>query len=121
MGKLDRKYCRLVEACLRKIEEEMERLYWNMNQRELDSPFRNTGAEYKDGTFYVSAYKWTDDDDEDEYIAPNFIYKGLKVWWYKNLGRDLHAECDKEITVGFLAEMIEDCFKSMREQIGEPE
>ena len=43
------------------IKNELDRLYWNKNQKEMDSPFENTGETYKNKTFKVCAYKWNED------------------------------------------------------------
>ena len=62
----------LVQAVLGRIQEEMERLYWNANHKELESPFLNTGNSYKDDVFEVNAYYWG--DDENIMTRPNFKY-----------------------------------------------
>ena len=110
-------YDEIVEAVLQKIEDEMCRLYWNANQKELSSPFRNTGESYGNGTFVVRAYYWG--DDEVEIHKPNFEYKGFKVYWYKYLGRGLSWECDEELTLAYLDTMMNDCIKSLQHDFKE--
>ena len=43
---LNQKQTALVDAILSKIETELERVYWNIYQKEMESPFRNTGTTY---------------------------------------------------------------------------
>ena len=102
----------LVEAALVLIDGEMRRTYWNKKQRELNSPFSNTGSSYSNPTFTVRAYEW----DEEAEWKPNFEYKGLKVEWYKYLGRGMIVECDHEITARFLADMLNDCIQSLEKE-----
>lgn len=104
----------LIRATLAEIEYEMERLYWNKNQKEMNSPFRNTGTEYANDTFQVRAYKWGDDDETD---TPNFIYKDLKIWWYKHFRRGIEwvykGERHADIPSEFFAKMLDECLQSM--------
>lgn len=104
----------LIVAVLREIEREMERLYWNKHQKELNSPFSNTSEKYENKTFKVKAYDWNDDN-----IEPNFEYKGLRVWWYKHLGRADFAELDDELSLDYLCNMLDDCIKSLKKYYGE--
>lgn len=53
MVRLDRKYIHLIRAVLDKIRKELDRLYWNKYQEEMDNPFDNTGGEYVNSTFQV--------------------------------------------------------------------
>jgi len=79
----DSKWDTLMNAVLRKIRSELDRLYWNKYQREMHSPFDNTGAEYSNESFSVRAYNWNDDDEE----LPNFEWGPIRVYWYKREGR----------------------------------
>lgn len=101
-------YILLIESCLRKLKAEYERLYWNKNQSEPDSPFDNTGAVYSNDTFSVKAYDWSEKGNAD----PNFEYEGLKVWWYKYCTRGLTYK--GIVTADFLQKMLKDCIESMR-------
>lgn len=107
------KYTAVVIACLDQIRKEMDRLYWNRYQIEMDSPFENTGNTYRNDVFQVKAYYWGNNGEMIK--GPNFSYRGLEVRWYKHLHRDSYILCDKEITLDFLAEMIDECINSMRE------
>lgn len=104
----------LLKATLAEIEYQMERLYWNRYQSEMQSPFQNTGTEYSNDTFRATAYRWDDDEEKD---TSNFVYKDLKVWWYKHFRRGMEWVYNGErhgiIPSEFLTEMLEECIKSM--------
>lgn len=102
----------LIESILDKIENEMARMYWNRHQQEMPaSPFRNSGGKYENNIFSVRAYDW------DGNYEPNFEYKELKVWWYKNSHRALSWEYNHEKNVlppsYFLEDMLYDCITSV--------
>lgn len=102
----------LIRATLAEIEYEMERLYWNKNQEEMASPFRNTGGEYANNIFQVRAYDWNEETD-----SANFVYKDLKIWWYKYFRRGIEwvykGERHADIPSNFLATMLNECFESI--------
>lgn len=79
-----------VIALLERIESIIENIYWNENQEEWDSAFRNTGNEYILGDLIIKAYNWND-DCEQQY---NFKYKDIEISWYKYLGRDTTINLD---------------------------
>lgn len=85
----------------------MERLYWNTYQKEMDSPFENTGTSYSNDVFKVKAYNWNDDSQ------PNFVYKGLEIYWYKHMLRGMVIKSKDKLTFKFLSKMIRDCMNSM--------
>ena len=103
----------LIQAVLNRIENEMARLYWNNNQKDILSPFGNYGTEYSNDVFTVRAYNWNEDNDN----LPNFEYKNFKVWWYKHSMRGLNWEynCGKNVLpqAQFFTNMLEDCINSM--------
>ena len=113
----------LIQAVLGKIEKEMERLYWNANQQEMESPFLNTGNSYKDDVFEVHAYYWGNDENLME--RPNFKYGDFECWWYKHYCRgfswSFRGRSNVDISASFLEQMLEDCFGSMRKFYGEVE
>ena len=118
MVRLDRKYIHLIRAALDKIRKELDRLYWNKYQEEMDNPFDNTGGEYVNSTFQVHAYYWG--DDEDLIVRPNFEYKDLWIYWYKHSNRDTRAfYISEDISSDYLANMLDECIKSMRKDFGE--
>ena len=119
MEKVDSKYIPLLTAVLDKIRHEMDRLYWNKHQKVMDSPFDNTGTEYVNSTFQVYAYYWGDDELINR---PNFQYKDLAVFWYKHSNRGVYAFYKShKIKSKFLADMLDDCIQSMREDFEEQE
>lgn len=115
--RVDDKYIPVIKACLDKIDEEMHRLYWNEYQAEYDSPFLNTGNTYTNDTFQVRSYYWG--NDENIMSWPNFRYKDLEVRWYKHSNRGLTATKNSELTLDFLADMINDCIESLRRDYGD--
>ena len=74
----------LVKAILNEIRRELDREYWNANQKEMESPFENSGADdFSTDYFTIRSYNW------DENIKPNFETKDIKIWWYKHSNRGL--------------------------------
>lgn len=58
------------------------------------NPADNTGCEYENDVFLISAYDWRDDQDIPEgYRIPNFWYKPInyQVEWYKHVGRGTYG------------------------------
>lgn len=98
----------LIQAALDKIKAELDRITFNKHQKEMPSPFDNTGVSYTNSTFQVRAYDW----DNNE--SPNFKYKDLKVWWYKHSNRGTYAECGHELTATDINQMIKDCCNSIK-------
>ncbi len=74
------------------------------------------GFNYENTIFMMHRFCWCDLDDckwcDGE--APNFWYKpsGLKVWWYKWIGRDMRIEGDQEL----IKTMINQCIDSATEE-----
>ena len=87
---------------LRGIESRLERIYWNNNQEELESPFQNTGNEMTIGNMIIRAYNWNEDTATDY----NFKYNDLEISWYKYLGRDTTINIDPN-SEGFNDKIIE--------------
>lgn len=117
MKSIDEKYLPIIKACMNEINCEICRLFWNENQMEYDTPFENTGNKYDNDTFSVRAYYWGDDDSLIR--LPNFKYKDLEVRWYKHYRRCLIAQKDSDISLDFLADMVNDCILSLRRDFGE--
>ena len=106
------KYIPIIIACLDKIAGELARLYWNKNQKEIESPFLNTGASYKNSVFSVQAYSWQENDEDDD-DPVNFRYRDLNVYWYKHSHRCVSAEKKEPLTLEFLVTMLEECIAAM--------
>ena len=97
----------LLSAILDKIENTMATLYWNKNQKELESPFQNTGATYQNDVFTVRAYNW------DGNYEPNFLYQGLHIFWYKHSGRGIAAYSSIRVDAEYLNVMLENCLDAL--------
>lgn len=110
------KYELLLSAVLEKIRDELSRCYWNKNQKQMQSPFENTGTIYSNDVFTVRAYYWG--DDEEYMHLPNFEYNGLKCYWYKYATRGLtwryKGGRNAAIPADFLGEMLEKCFDAIQ-------
>lgn len=98
----------LVEAVLKQIRYYLDIEYWNCYQKDMISPFDNTGITYSNDTFTVRAYDWGVDTLSED-TPPNFEYKGFKVWWYKYCGRGMYVKTTHPFTTKFLTKMITDC------------
>lgn len=84
---LSHQYEYAIRAVLNMIRSELDRMYWNANQKEMTSPFDNSGAPvFATDTFTVRSYNWDSND------APNFETDKLKVWWYKHSNRGIYAK-----------------------------
>lgn len=98
-----------VIALLREIDRELDRVMWNLEQKEYESPFDNTGNKFKNEVFEVEAYNWNDDICQ-EY---NFKCEDVEISWYKYLGRD--TTINDNFEEGYLIEVFNKCLKSIRE------
>lgn len=105
----------VVVAVLKSINLELDRCYWNEYQDYLDSPFANTGAEYKCDAFSVHAYEWIEENKD------NFVYPkdGIHVEWYKYLGRGTEVWVPDDWTLDKLPAMLQDCKEAIRKDFGE--
>ena len=97
-----------IESLLRGISDELERVMWNKNQKDYETPFSNTGNKFKNKIFEVQAYSW-DDEAEQPF---NFKWQDVEISWYKYLGRGMSI--NREITPEKATEMFYDCIKSVR-------
>lgn len=96
-----------VQAAFSKIDEQLSRVMWNINQEEYSSPFSNTGERFKNDVFEVEAYSW-DDEYNQEY---NFKWNDYKVRWYKHCLRD--PQSNREMTPDECAQMLDECLESI--------
>ena len=101
----------LIVAVLDRIRREMDRVYWNKNQKEMISPFDNTSATYENDVFVVRAYNW------DENTMPNFDSENIKVYWYKYSGRGVSVLVKPGINVlPAINEMLNDAIECIRKE-----
>lgn len=84
----------LIIAVLDRIKSELDRCYWNKNQKEMSSPFENTGETYSNKFFTVKAYNWEDNTE------PNFESEFLSCWWYKHSRRGLEYKLTFDTSEG---------------------
>ena len=83
----------MVRALLDFVEKELSVNYWNKNQKEMESPFANTGSYYKNGYVTIRAYNWDEND------LPNFDTDELKISWYKHNNRGVCAIVKKDANI----------------------
>lgn len=111
----NKKWDSLMDAVLRKIRSELDRLYWNKYQKEMNSPFDNTGEEYSNDVFTVRAYNWNEEEEK-----PNFEWGPVRVYWYKHEGRGNQVFTkigyDDPAIYGL---MLDKCIESLQKDFGE--
>lgn len=95
-------------AFLEYIESELDRVMWNRNQEEYESPFRNTGNAYKNDVFAFYAHNWDAD------LEGTFYWRHFVVRWYKNLGRGTWINQDISPETGI--QMLNECLAAVREE-----
>lgn len=96
----------IMDAALTFIRYRLGTVMWNENQREMDDPFGNSGASYKNETFEVCAYSWGDEEQPF-----NFKWGALEISWYKYLGRGMSSNMD--ISPDLASKCLQDCLKSL--------
>lgn len=75
---------RWVVALLNELDDQLDRVMWNIHQEEYHSPFENTANSFKNDVFEVQAYSW----DDEVHQPYNFKCDDIEISWYKYLGRD---------------------------------
>src|SRR3990167_2372596 len=77
-----------IEALIAYIFEEIDRVYWNKNQKKWnkDENPKVKGIEFR-------PYYWGERNKEA--IKPNFKYKEVEVRWYKHFGRSVTLNVSK--------------------------
>ena len=96
-------------ALLEALENELDRIMWNIYQQEYANPFRNSGNEFKNKVFKVQAYNWNDDVEQ----LYNFKCDDVEISWYKYLGRDTTINNNYEEK--YIIEIFNKCLESLRE------
>jgi len=94
-------YLKQLDASMRKVKLCYDKYNGN------ETPFANCAISYDNDTFLAHAYDWNE-DNEQEY---NFKYKGLKISWYKYLGRSM--SCNFIPDEEYCRNMIAECIKSI--------
>lgn len=98
---------RWIVALLNELDNQLDRVMWNIHQEEYPSPFDNTSNTFKNDVFEVQAYSW-DDEVEQPY---NFKCDGIEISWYKYLGRD--TTINGEYEPQKIIDMFDKCLQSI--------
>lgn len=108
---LEAKYEALIRGLLNVIKNELDRNYWNKNQREMESPFDNTGApDFVTDYMTIRSYNWNENE------LPNLDTDRLKVFWYKHSGRGVMAMVKTKENIGdLLAEVLNNSIESINQ------
>jgi hypothetical protein len=92
---VDSQYEYLIRGSLNMICSELERNYWNCNQKQMDTPFENNGApDFVTDYLTIRAYNW------DGNYLPNLDTDLIKVFWYKHSNRGVMAMVKGDAIVG---------------------
>lgn len=99
-----------VKSHLVAIKDELDRVMWNRDQREYDSPFDNSGnvPGVVCDVFEAHAYDWNEEDGQPF----NFKWRDLEICWYKYLGRGMSM--NRETSPKEAALMLEECLAAIR-------
>lgn len=98
---------RWIVALLNELDNQLDRVMWNIHQEEYQSPFENTANSFKNDVFEVQAYDWSDDIEQPY----NFKCGDIEISWYKYLGRDttINGEYEPQVII----DMFNKCLKSI--------
>lgn len=110
-----------VYAGLKLLEEEIERVEWNIRQKSFEAPTHNNGGFYKTDIFEMRAYYWgecicdnQDNSTDCPVHLPNFVCEDFELIWYKYLGRGM--EMNKNISANDFFVLIDKCLESIRKK-----
>lgn len=98
---------RWIVALLNELDNQLDRVMWNIHQEEYQSPFENTANSFKNDVFEVQAYDWNDDIEQPY----NFKCEDIEISWYKYLGRD--TTINGEYEPQKIIDMFNKCLKSI--------
>ena len=118
---LDEQDTQLVVAVLKEIERELLRCFWNKHQKEMDSPFQNTGNSYITADcFSVYAYDWSERNELNFIYSDIYHFSGsMYISWYKHLGRGDYVRVQDGWKISDLSVMLDNCIKAIRKDFGE--
>lgn len=100
-----------VEAGMRQLALEIERVEWNRTQKQYEAPTRNNGEHYETSVFEMHAYYWGEEQCLIE--RPNFRCGDFEVYWYKYCGRGMSM--NRQIDANEFFIMLDRCLASVRE------
>lgn len=98
---------RWIVALLNELNDQLDRVMWNIHQEEYQSPFENTANSFKNDVFEVQAYDWNDDVEQPY----NFKCDDIEISWYKYLGRD--TTINGEYEPQKIIDMFNKCLQSI--------
>ena len=104
-----------IEALLRYLGDELDRVMRNKGQKHYDSPLGNNGGYYKNDTFEMRAYCWGEHEEGNAdcpCCLPNFKCGDFEVRWYKYCGRGMSI--GREITESEVIKIFDKCISSLR-------
>ena len=81
----------LEQAILNHIYQEIQRIHWNIHQKDFDITYCNDFISL--GDIKVSGYDWSDMLDEPE-REPNIVINGKNFWFYKYYGRSMETDSE---------------------------
>lgn len=98
---------RWIVALLNELDNQLDRVMWNIHQEEYPSPFDNTSNMFKNDVFEVQAYDWNDEVEQPY----NFKCDDIEISWYKYLGRD--TTINGEYEPQKIIDMFDKCLQSI--------
>lgn len=98
---------RWIVALLNELDDQLDRVMWNIHQEEYHSPFENTANSFKNDVFEVQAYSW----DDEVHQPYNFKCDDIEISWYKYLGRD--TTINGEYEPQKIIDMFNKCLQSI--------
>ena len=80
------------------------------------------GVDFRNGIFSIHPFCWCEDQELCPWCAfhaPNFVHysSGLKVFWYKHIGRDTEIVCSEEVAANWPA-ILRECLESIEKKEG---
>lgn len=90
----------MLDAALRYLQHELERVLHNRLQENVDCPFSNTGATFDTEGLSIHAYSWGDDDQ-----PWNLKCGDIEISWYKHSWRGLSV--NKSLTNDQVAQFLD--------------
>lgn len=89
------------------MDDQLDRVMWNIHQEKYPSPFENTANSFKNNVFEVQSYDWNDDVEQPY----NFKCDDIEISWYKYLGRD--TTINGEYEPQKIIDMFNKCLQSI--------